>query len=320
MDGKPVWQGAFYGAGAMALAGSSAAVLAGLSGYPALGGQALRYAGAAAVLLLVLRLRRIGHLRPTGPELARLTVVAGTGLAGFNVCYVQAVRHADPASVGAVIGALPVVLAVLDPLLRRRAPRPRLVLASLVVTGGVALTQGLGGGSPAGLAWALGALAGEVAFSLVAVALLPRYGPLRVSAYASVLAVPLLLGAALALDGRGALPVPTAGQLGYFLYLSVAVTALAFVLWYAAVARLGAARAGLCAGVAPASAVAAAWLLGTGSPTLADVAGAALVGLGVTAGLAGGGDGGGEDAGEGAGGRRRPRGRTRPAAPLRTER
>ncbi|WP_207957367.1 DMT family transporter [Streptomyces sp. YIM 98790] len=287
MAEQPVRQGAVYGVGAMALAGSSAAVLAGIAEYPALGGQALRYAGAAAVLLLLLRLRRIGHLRPTGRELARLTVVAATGLAGFNVCYVQAVRHADPASVGAVIGGLPVVLAVLDPLLRRRAPRPRLVAAALVVSGGVALTQGLGGGSPAGLAWALGALAGEVAFSLAALPLLPRYGPLRVSAYASVLSVPLLLGAALAFDGRGALPMPTAGQFASFVYLSVAVTALAFVLWYAAVARLGADRAGLCAGVAPASAVAAAWLLGTGAPTAADLAGAALVGLGVTAGLAG---------------------------------
>lgn len=270
----------------MTLVGSSAAVLAGITDYPTFGGQLLRYAGAALVLLLVMSIQGIRHLRLSRSELVRLTLLAATGLAGFNVCFVQAVRYADPASVGAVVGGVPIVLAVVDPLLRRRMPSVRIIIAALVVTIGVALTQGYGGGSIAGLLWALGALAAEVAFSLLAVPVLPRLGAIRVSTYASVLAVPVLLLAALVADGRGAMPIPSGTQALSLLYLAVVVTALAFVLWYAAITHLGADRAGLSAGVAPASAVVAAALLGTGDPSAADVTGAIVVGVGVLIGMA----------------------------------
>ena len=40
-----------------------------------------------------------------------------------------------------------------------------------------------------------------------------------------------------------------------FAYLAVVVTALAFVLWYEALDRLGSARAGLLAGLVPVSAL-----------------------------------------------------------------
>jgi len=243
-------------------------------------------AGAAAVLLVVQRLRRLAHLRLSGREVARLTLLATTGLAGFNVCYVQAVRHADPSSVGAIIGGVPIVLAVLDLFLRRRRPSVRTLAAAAVVTIGVAITQGFGGGNPLGLLWACGALGGEVAFSLLAVPVLPRLGALRLSAYASALAVPVLLLAGVVADGTGALRLPSAAELAALAYLAAVVTALAFVLWYAAVHRLGADRAGLCAGLAPASTVVATWLLGTGHPTPADILGSLLVGAGVVAGLA----------------------------------
>lgn len=280
------YSGAAYGIGAMAIVGSSAAVLAGITDYPTFGGQALRYAGASLALLLLLRMRQMPALRLSGREVVRLTLLAATGLAGFNVCYVEAVRHADPASVGAIIGGVPIALALLDPLLSRRSPRVRVVAAACVVTAGVAITQGFGGGSLVGLLWALGALAGEVAFSLLAVPILPRLGPLRVSTYGATLAVPLLLLAGVLADGRGAVPVPTASQSLALVYLAVVVTALAFVMWYTALASLGADRTGLCAGIAPASTVVAAWLLGTGHPTGADIVGALLVGVGVAVGLA----------------------------------
>ncbi|HEU5129219.1 MAG TPA: DMT family transporter [Glycomyces sp.] len=278
-------KGAAFGVTAMITVGSSASVLAALGDYPTFGGQAIRYAGAAVILLILLRVLRIAHMRGTAPDWLRLTLLAATGLAGFNVCYVEAVRHADPATVGAIIGGVPIVMAVLDPILRRRAPSSRLIAAAAVVSVGVAVMQGFGGGSVLGLLWALGALAAEVAFTLLAVPLLPKYGPMRVSAYASVLSVPLLLLAGFLVDGRAALPVPDATQTVAFAYLAVVVTALAFVLWYSAVGRLGADRAGLCAGIAPVSSVFAAWLIATGNPSTADLVGAVLVGLGVLVGL-----------------------------------
>lgn len=272
------------GVTAMVTVGSSAAVLVVIAGYPTFGGQALRYAGAFVTLLIIMAVRGVPHLRLSWRELGRLALLAGTGLAAFNVCYVQAVTYAEPSSVGAIIGGVPIVLAVLGPVFARTKPQARVVAAAVVVSGGVALSQGFGGGSAAGLLWALGSLAGEVAFSLIAVPVLPRLGPLRVSTYASGLAAPMLLVAGF-LSGEP-LPMPTGAEVLALLWLAVVVTALAFVLWYVALQRLGADRAGLCAGIAPASTVVAAFVLGTGAPSVADVAGALIVGAGVVVGLA----------------------------------
>lgn len=102
-----------------------------------------------------------------------------------------------------------------------------------------------------GLALSLGALACEVAFSLVAVPLLGSLGPLGVSAYGCLFAAPMLLGIGLVLDGGAAVPSPTAEEAAGLAYLAAMVTAAGFVLWYSGVERLGVDRAGLFAAFCP---------------------------------------------------------------------
>jgi drug/metabolite transporter (DMT)-like permease len=67
--------------------------------------------------------------------------------------------------------------------------------------------------------------------------------------------------------------------------MAVVVTALAFVLWYSSVERLGVERAGLFAGVVPVSALLSATAIGESSLTLVRLLGAAAVGAGVTVGV-----------------------------------
>ncbi|MBA8948478.1 EamA family transporter [Actinomadura namibiensis] len=271
---------------AMTGVGSLTAVSAVLADYPVFGGQAVRYTVAAAILFLVARFvgpRR--RVRPTARDWLLLTALAATGLAAFNVFIVAATADTSPATIGTVIATVPVALALVGPLLERRRPAPRVVAAALVVTAGAALANGLGGGTLRGLLLALGALAGEVCFSLLAVPLLPRLGPVRVSAYSAALAVPMLLAVGLAVDGRGLLRAPTGAEFAALFYLSVIITVGAFLLWYDALGRLGADRAGLFAGLIPVSAVATTVVLGLASPTPADLAGAALVAAGVVVGI-----------------------------------
>jgi drug/metabolite transporter (DMT)-like permease len=66
------------------------------------------------------------------------------------------------------------------------------------------------------------------------------------------------------------------------------VTAVAFLLWYSAVAALGSARAGLLTGVAPVSAAVSGALLGAGLPGVPVWAGMLLVICGLAVGLVGG--------------------------------
>ena len=289
LNSRPPARGMIGAAAAMSCVGSLTAVSATIADYPVFGGQAVRYAIAAVILLAVARLaeRRSGRPAPrlTLRDLLFLTVLAGTGLAAFNVCIVFATRDTSPATIGTVIATVPIALAVVAPLLDRRRPAPIVVVSACVVASGAALANGLGSGTPRGLLLSLGALAGEMGFSLLAVPVLPRLGPLRVSAYSAALAVPMLALTGLVTDGTSMLRMPTTSETLGFAYLTVIVTVIAFFFWYDAIGRLGADRAGLFAGVIPVSAVVTTVALGLGRPSTADLAGAALVAAGVVIGL-----------------------------------
>jgi drug/metabolite transporter (DMT)-like permease len=259
--------------------GSSFPISRELLGYPVLLGQAMRYAVAAGVLAGVLWwLRR--QIRPTPRELIRLCALAAAGLAAFNVCVLESLRRADPAVVGTAVGAAPIALALLGPLSRGERPTRRLTAAAAVVVAGSALVYGAGHATAVGLAWAAGALACEVLFSLLAAPLLPRLGPVRVSAYACGFAVPLLLAAALVV-GEGWQP-PTPTETAALGFLAVILTAGMFPLWYSGVHRLTVERAGMFIGLLPVVSLTATALLDLRPPSTLQVAGVLLVGTALT--------------------------------------
>jgi drug/metabolite transporter (DMT)-like permease len=278
-------RGSLGAASAMFLVGTLAAVSSVINRYPLYGGQALRYAIAAAILFAVARAKGLGLVRPTPREGLLLLALAATGLVLFNVCVVQATRHASPTLVGTTVGTVPVVLALVGPLLARSRPSGRVLVAAAVVVAGATITTGLGKGDLTGLLYAVGALACEACFSLLAIPLLPKLGPVRVSAYTQAVAVPSLLVAGILADGGGILRTPTAAEAAGLLYLGTVVSAGAFFLWYDALPRLGADRAGLFAGLVPVGAIVTTVVLGLGTPTATDLAGAALVVTGLTVGL-----------------------------------
>ena len=269
---------------AMTILGSSFAVSRLLLGYPTLTGQALRYAGAAVLLaLLAARSPRVRPVRRG--DLVRLGALAFTGLAGFNVCVLAALRHADPALLGTVLGGTPLLLAVLPAVLGGRRPSARLAASGAVVAAGVALVQGGGHATLAGLLWALGALAGEVCFTLLAAPMLPVLGPVRVSAWACALAVPQLVVAAAVTGEYRHLRTPTPTESAALLYLTVVLTVGAFGCWYGGVRRLGVERAGVFAGLIPVASLAGAALLDRSVPDPVQLAGTAAVALALVAAL-----------------------------------
>ncbi|MEV4256806.1 DMT family transporter [Spirillospora sp. NPDC049652] len=226
-----------------------------------------------------------GGVLPSPRDLVFLVALAATGLAAFNVCIVYATHDTSPATIGTVVATVPIVLALMGPLTAGRRPAVMTVLAACVVTAGAGLANGLGGGTVRGLLLSLGALGGEICFSLLAVPVLPRLGAIRTSAWSAALACPMLLVTGLITDGRHVLRTPTPAEFAGLLYLTVVVTCAAFLLWYDALGRMGADRAGLFAGMIPVSAVVTTMLLGIATPRPAEVAGAALVAAGVVLGL-----------------------------------
>ena len=275
-------RGSLAAATALALVGSLVAASDLVESYPFATGQALRYALAAA-LLLVLARGRLPRLRPR--EAVGLAALAATGLVLFNMFVIEGVRETDPATVGVIVGCVPVVLAVAGPLLAGRVVSARVVGAAVVVAAGAAGVQWVDGGiTLLGLALALGALACEAAFSLLAAPHLERLGPLAVSAYACLFAVPMLALWSLIAEGPS-LPTPTAEEAAALAYLALCVTAGGFVCWYSAVGLLGVERAGLFSGVLPVSALACSAALGVAEVTPQRLIAVAVVAGGITLGV-----------------------------------
>ena len=265
----------------MVIVGSSVSLSQLILDYPTLTGQALRYGLAAVILALLVR----GRVRPNRRELGILTVLAATGLAAFNACILAALPHADAAVVGTVIGAAPLGLALLAPLLRGARPAARIVVAAAVVVGGTALVHGSGKADAVGVLASLGALVGEVLFSLLAAAVLPRLGAIRVAAYSCGLAVPLLLVGGLAAGEVAEWRAPTAVEAATLGYLSLLMTVVAFIAWFTGLQRLGVERAGMIVGLMPVATLVTAAIQAGQLPDPGQTAGVLVVALGLAVGL-----------------------------------
>lgn len=273
------------GATGMAFVGGSVAVSGVLAGAPLFTVQAGRYALACLLLLAFARLTRIRLLRPRGTEWLWLLGIVAAGLVVFNVALVQGARHAEPAVLGVAVASVPPLLAALGPVLEGRGPSRAVLAAAVVVTAGAVLVQGLGRADGTGLAWAVVTFACEAAFTLLAVPLLGRHGPVGVSVHTTGLAAAMLAVLGAWHEGPAAITRLDGPDLLAGAYLAVAVTAVAFVLWYGCVARIGAGRAGLLTGIAPVSAAATGVALGGPAPRPLVWVGIAVVAAGLALGL-----------------------------------
>lgn len=277
--------GMLAGALAMVFVGGSVAVSAVVFDSPLFTAQSLRYTAACLLLLAAARLTGRRPALPRGAEWVWLLGVAVTGLVGFNVALIQGSQHAEPAVLGVAVACVPLVLAVVAPLMDGSRLRPTVLLAALVVTCGAALVQGVGRSDLIGLVWAGVVLSCEAAFTLLAVPVLRRHGPWGVSVHATWIAAVVFAVLGLVVEGPSATLRLTGQDVFAVVYLAVAVTAVAFVLWYSSVRRLGAALAGLLTGVAPVAAAAAGVALGGPAPRPLVWLGIAVVAGGLALGL-----------------------------------
>jgi len=269
----------------MALVGGSVGVSQLLVEAPLFTSQAIRYAVAGVILVAMLPLVGARLVRPRGLEWMWLAGVAATGLVLFNVAVVRGVAHAEPASIAVAVACVPVLLGVVGPLLERRSPHRRVVLAALVVTAGSLLVVGTGRTDAVGVGWAAVALACEAGFTLLAVPVLPRHSAWGVSVHSVWMGAAMFLVLGVATEGPRAAWDLGVSDLAAVAYLAVLVTAVAFVLWYSSVAMLGAGPAGLLAGIAPISAAVTGMVLAGGVPGIAVWAGMAVVAVGLVVGL-----------------------------------
>ncbi|MFB8180661.1 DMT family transporter [Streptomyces sp. NPDC055966] len=269
----------------MALVGSSVTVSHTLVDAPLFTTQAVRYAAATVILLVMARLTGARLLRPRGREWLWLAGIAVTGLVLFNVAVVRGVAHAEPAVIAVAVACVPVVLGVAGPFLERRRPSRQVLWAAPVVMAGAVLVEGTGRTDAVGVAWAVLALGCEAAFTLCAVPVLRRHSPWGVSVHAVWLAAVMLAALGAMREGPSAVGELTGSQWAAVGYLALLVTAVAFVLWYSTVRAAGSGRAGLLTGIAPLAAAAVGAVTGSGTPSPSVWLGIAVLILGLIGGL-----------------------------------
>lgn len=270
---------------AYALVGASFTANSLLGDYPYAGGQALRYGAACLLLLPLLGSGGLAPLRGlTGRHWVRLALLAAVGMVGFNLAVLAAERTAEPAVPGVLVGCAPVVVAVLVPLLDGRRPTRPVLLGALLVAAGAFTVQGWGRTDLPGLLYSVGALAGEVGFTVLAVPVLRPLGPKLLTAVVCALAAveSALLG--LVVDGGAFLRLPSAVETGALVWQAVLATVVGFVLFYMGVQRIGMERATLYTGAIPVAAALTAALVSTGRFGLPQAAGSVLVGAGAVLG------------------------------------
>jgi drug/metabolite transporter (DMT)-like permease len=270
----------------ISLVGAGVAVSDQLTDYPVFSAQGVRYALAAAALAGLARAtgRREQRLGPVG--WARLAALALTGMVLFNVAVVRGVTTGEPAVVGTVVGLAPVCLALLVPLLERRRPRAAIVVGAVLAACGAAVVQGFGDADLAAVLWSVVALACEVAFTMLAAPLLRTLSPIGLTVRACAVASAGLLAAAV-IEGGDGFGRPDAGEVVAIGYLAVASTAVAFVVWYRALARLGPERTGLFAGLMPVSAALVGAAVTSASLRAGTLLGTLLTAGGLAVGLGG---------------------------------
>ena len=195
---------------------------------------AVRFALAAAVLLVVARVRR--EPLPRGRPLLALSALGGIGYVGMSLCFFLALERIPAGLSTLLLYFYPAVVVALGALLLRNRPRPGVVGCAVVVTAGTALTVGpVDGGQLSGVLLALAAALIYAGFVLAG-SLVRGVGPLATSA--TVLSAGTVVLTAMALVLQPQLPSRPAAWLA-LVGVAMIGTVLAVTAFFAALALLG---------------------------------------------------------------------------------
>ncbi len=252
--------------------------------FPVYFGQGLRYGIGALILLVVARKELKGLSAVSIRDWLRIGLLSATGLYGFSIGMVEAVRSSSPTAVGVVIGCAPILIAVVSEASNRKLPSRQVLIGAVVVASSTAVVQGVGEVHVDGLLWSLLALACDSLYSVLSAPLVPKTG-------ASLLAFVTNAFAAIALVLTQIVLAPIASmsltpRIGAaIVYLGVFVSAVAFIFWYKGISVIPVQLAGLFVGFIPIGSLIAQALLGGRVVSGAEMLGTAGVIVGITVGV-----------------------------------
>ena len=247
---------------------------------PAFGFNALRIMTACVVLLSVSRLT--GEAVPARRDWPAFVALGVVGHCGYQLAFVSGLARTTVANSSLILGCMPIAVLVLNALSRRReAVGGRQWLGVALAVAGVYLVAGRGAGATpetlAGDALTLAALWCWAWYTTGSRALLERYSPLQLSAYATLVGtlcyVPFGVPDLLRLDWGG-----VSGWAWVALVVSgLLALSVAHIIWYTGVKRLGSAHTSVYSNLVPVAAMAVAFVWLSEPIGAARIGGATLV-------------------------------------------
>lgn len=274
-----IWGGTFV-AGRL-LAGTLAPLLA----------ASVRFFLASLALMLFMALARIPLARPTRGQLVQLTVLGFFGIFFYNLCFFNGLQLIGASRASLIVALNPAVIALASWwLFKERLGRTKVmgIALCLVGAGTVILSRDPSALQAGAASWRgdlliFGCVLGWGLYSLGARNLNSSLGPLQTVTYSIGLGTLMLWAVTLAM---GDVDLAAIAQLNLeqglgLLYLGVLGSALAYILYYDGVQRIGATRAGAFIALNPLTAVLLGALLLAEPLTLSMGLGGALILVGL---------------------------------------
>jgi drug/metabolite transporter (DMT)-like permease len=282
---------AAYGAlvtAALVWGGSIVAQKFSLGSFSAVEVSVLRGTGALAILIPLWRWREGGTVKFSARDVG-VFFVLGLGVLGNHLLTLFGLRYIGAAAAGVIIGASPVITALLSSLLIRDVPFSAVWAGCVLSFAGVALVSAGGGDAAVGAnPWLGGILVilGLVSWALYTIGgrrTMERFSPLTVNwttlGLSILLQIPLLwTDQKMMVAGAASVPVPGWVALAY---LIVFATALGQQAWLYGVQGVGPSRAGVFVNLIPVSALVFSALILGEHVGLKEVAGIVLILAGV---------------------------------------
>ncbi|MBT9385344.1 DMT family transporter [Pseudooceanicola sp. CBS1P-1] len=244
---------------------------------------ALRFAVAAAIILLWLILTEGIDRRGLARNAPAFVVLGALGIAGFNAALCLGMGSSSPVTAALIMATTPLSTNLIDALVARRMPRPAALLGMALSLTGVALTVGAFAGaalSPGDLMILGGSLCVSC-FTVFSRRWVKESSPLATTTWTMVAGALLLLTGALAFEHplAEALAAP-APVWGVTLWMAIAGSVLAFLFWTIGIRVRGPGPTAILFNIVPVSALVIATLAGR-MPGPAQLGGVTLTILGV---------------------------------------
>jgi len=248
-----------------------------------------RFILASVVLIIILLVSKKGFVRVNGSQLVQILGLGFFGIYAYTLFFFHGLQYTDASRASLIVASNPAVMAIVTYLcFRQRLGRAQLLGVALCLLGAgcVVLARApgaIGQGNWIGDASIFGCVLSWVIFSVFCTRVVTQIGALHTVTYAvfagaAMLSLHAVVNTSMSI---ASIRLLSARDLISLAYLGAVGSALAYVMYYDAIARIGATRAGSFIALNPLTAVMAGALLLGEQLTGAMLAGGTLVITGI---------------------------------------